>query len=188
MQLSRTVPAVVPQVLIDDARMHLRVSDDAEDVLIGGIVAAAVDLIGEKSGRRLALETWEMRIPMPSGAVALPKSPVIAVTGIGYLDASETLQAANLADFDVFPDQDITTLAPKTGKSWPSAASRKDAIRITFTAGYTDIPDALKAAIMLTVGHLFENREAVIVGTSAQELPLGIETLVAVHRLGWAAA
>jgi uncharacterized phage protein (predicted DNA packaging) len=47
---------------------------------------------------------------------------------------------------------------------------------------YDDAPADLREAIMMKAAHLFENREAVLVGISAQELPLGYADLIAPHR------
>ena len=47
---------------------------------------------------------------------------------------------------------------------------------------YADAPADLCEAILMKAAHLFENREAVLVGISAQELPLGYADLIAPHR------
>ena len=47
---------------------------------------------------------------------------------------------------------------------------------------YGDAPADLREAILMKAAHLFENREAVLVGISAQELPLGYADLIAPHR------
>lgn len=43
-------------------------------------------------------------------------------------------------------------------------------------------PADLCEAILLLAGHLYENREAVLVGVGAEALPLGYEHLVQAHR------
>jgi len=43
-------------------------------------------------------------------------------------------------------------------------------------------PASLKHAVRLLVGHLYENREATLIGISADMLPLGFADLVAPHR------
>ncbi|WIJ24231.1 head-tail connector protein [Devosia sp. RR2S18] len=47
---------------------------------------------------------------------------------------------------------------------------------------YGDAPADLQEAILMKAAHLFENREAVLVGVGAQELPLGYADLIAPHR------
>jgi hypothetical protein len=41
---------------------------------------------------------------------------------------------------------------------------------------------AIVAAVLLTLGHLFNNREDVVIGTSAVALPGGARALLAPHR------
>jgi hypothetical protein len=47
--------------------------------------------------------------------------------------------------------------------------------------------DAIRAAILLTLGHLYANREDSIVGVSAIELPMGSQWLLAPYRSGMGA-
>lgn len=188
MFLRRTVAATALAVSAADAKDHLRVTASDDDYLVSGILAAAIDAVGEMSGRVLAQETWELSLASATGDVPLPKGPVIAVTGISYYDTSDVLQAATVADFYLFKDDDKAVLRPKPGKSWPGTITRDDAIKITFTAGYTAIPPALRSAVLLMLAHLYENREATITGATVAQLPLGVESLVSLYRLGWAAA
>ena len=69
------------------------------------------------------------------------------------------------------------------GESWPSFTPYPTgAVRIQFTAGYNDIanvPQMVKQAILLLVGHWYENREATLAGTISREIEF------AVHALLW---
>lgn len=44
------------------------------------------------------------------------------------------------------------------------------------------VNDSIIAAILLTFGHLFDNREDVVVGASAVELPMGARSLLRPYR------
>lgn len=61
-------------------------------------------------------------------------------------------------------------IAAFTGADWPPA---------------DPVPDALKEAIRQLAAHLFENREASLVGITAQQLPFGLLDLLAPYR-AWA--
>jgi uncharacterized phage protein (predicted DNA packaging) len=50
------------------------------------------------------------------------------------------------------------------------------------------VPPALKQAVLLLVGHLYENREASLIGVNAQALPFGLWDLVNEHRNYWGGA
>ncbi|WP_047933898.1 head-tail connector protein [Pseudomonas putida] len=43
----------------------------------------------------------------------------------------------------------------------------------------------VKAACLLILGHLYANREDVVIGTIATELPKGSVALLTPHRIGW---
>lgn len=44
------------------------------------------------------------------------------------------------------------------------------------------VPEALRHAVLLLVAHWYENREATLVGVSAQPLPFGVGDIVAEFR------
>ncbi|SDO72583.1 Phage gp6-like head-tail connector protein [Halomonas shengliensis] len=44
------------------------------------------------------------------------------------------------------------------------------------------LDDDLTTAMLLLIGHWFENREAVVIGTITSELPLAVEALIAPYR------
>lgn len=179
-------PGTLP-IALADAKEHLRVTGSDEDPVITRLIRIACEMVGEMSGRVLASETWEAAYATVCGDLVLPKNPVQAVTGIAYYDPSDVQQAAILADFYVFKDDDRCVIRPKAGKSWPRTIAREDAITVTFTAGYSGVPNALVSAALLTIGHLYEHREAVVAGSAATELPLAVQELIAIHRIGWAA-
>lgn len=45
--------------------------------------------------------------------------------------------------------------------------------------------DLIRAACLLIVGHLYANRENVVVGASVAQLPMGALELVTPYRVGW---
>jgi len=44
------------------------------------------------------------------------------------------------------------------------------------------VPADLKEAVRMLVGHLYENREAALVGIAAEEVPFGVWDIVNQHR------
>ena len=49
-------------------------------------------------------------------------------------------------------------------------------------ADMAEVPADLKEAVRLLVGHLYENREATVVGITAEAVPFGVWDLIAPHR------
>jgi uncharacterized phiE125 gp8 family phage protein len=80
-------------------------------------------------------------------------------------------------------------VTPAYDKVWPSARSVRDAVQIRFIAGYgdaaSDVPQAIKQAILLLVGHWFENREAVLVHSfKPTVIPIAVDSLLSPYLLG----
>lgn len=72
--------------------------------------------------------------------------------------------------------------------SWETLSLTR--FRAVYQAGYTvdaldadvwDAPADIKLAVKLLVGHYFENRESVVVGTTASEVPMSVQMLVSSH-------
>lgn len=186
MILRRIGAAATPPVTLAEARAHLRVTDADENVLIVALLATACASVSAQAGRSVGLETWEIADTGFSGLVKLPKSPVVALTSVKYY-LDDVLTTATLADFRLYEDEDYTFVGPIDGASWPTGQTRPDGTVIRFTAGYTTLPTTLRHAVLLTVGHLFENRAAVS-ADGLTDVPLAVKELIGLERLGWAAA
>lgn len=184
-----TPPAATP-ISLAEAKEHLRVTHADEDTLIGALINAAVSHFdGEgELGRAMITQTWAQWVNQAPGYVRLDVTPFQALTAVEYYDTDNALQAATLSDFETWLDGDFVLAKPRKGFTWPNAYSRPDAIKISYTAGFgdasTDVPQAIKHALLLTVAHWYENREAVTEG-SFVELPLAVNALIGNQRVGW---
>ena len=80
-------------------------------------------------------------------------------------------------------------VALNSGQSWPGTSLRPaNGICVTYIAGYGDdgydVPENIRRAILLLIGHLYENRETVLTtGMNVAELPLGTEALLWKDRI-----
>lgn len=184
-------PAAEP-VTLDEARLHLRVDDDmtADDSLISGLIRAAREHAEQVLGRALMTQTLELGLDdWPCGdAITLPMPPVQSVESITYTDAAGLQHTVDPASYVVDTASEPARVALRWGYTWPAdiLQPRSAAIRVQYVAGYaaaTDVPQAIRAAILLHVGLLYENREAAVVGQTATELPLAYRALLAPHRV-----
>jgi hypothetical protein len=57
-----------------------------------------------------------------------------------------------------------------------------DAIGTTSPLTYADLAGGLRRAVLMLAAHFYENREAVLVGITANEMPLGFWELIEPHR------
>ena len=184
-----TAPAVEP-ISLSEAKEHLRVDGSDEDTLISGLISAAVSHVDADGvlGRAMISQTWAYWTRSSPGVVTLPMSPFQSLTSVEYYDADNALQSATASDFETRLAGDRVTLRPKSGKVWPPAYTREDAIKITYVAGFgaaaTDVPQSIRQALLLLIGHWYESRTAVS-EISMKEVPLAVGSLIGCERVGW---
>lgn len=188
-----TPPASYP-ISLAEAKEHLRVQDDDDDDLISAMVEAATQSAEVFTGRAFIDQTWDYfldALPTDGSVIQLPNPPLIEVAGLFYLDSADDELTFNEARYVVDDASAKARIALANGGAWPTAATRMNAIRIRFRAGYLNpvspeeamVPGPIKSAIKLTIGHLYANRESVVVGTTAVQLPFAAEWLLRQYRV-----
>ena len=190
MSIVRTVAPDVEPVALEDAKAHLRVDHGDEDGLISGLIAAAVahfDGLGIL-GRAMVTQTWAQSFQYTRTWERLEVGPFKSLVSVEYYNAGNQLQTADVADFETRLSGDHVIIGPKINAAWPSIYSRPDAVKVTYVAGYgdtaADVPASVRQAILLTVGHWYENREAVTEGVYTA-LPMAVDSLIGAERVGW---
>lgn len=169
---------------VADCKEHLRVDTAEEDALIGALRDASIEYVERYCEVRLGQVSglkWRSQI-LPSNplkSITLAVRPVAEVTAITWQDGDGADVSGDVADYRVSEGGE---LRPNVGGSWPSNIGGE--FEITFTAGYpaNECPPQLLQAVRLMLGHLYANREAVIVGTISGEAPLGVTALCTPFR------
>lgn len=119
--------------------------------------------------------------------IVLPLPPLQSVTHVKYYDTAGSL-ITMVAGTEYFVDVPQSRITLPYGVSWPPTSyPRSQAVEVQYIAGYgdsaDDVPPALRAAVKLMVGTLYEHREGIVVGTSAQELPQAVDFLLNPFRI-----
>ncbi|MGD9879022.1 MAG: head-tail connector protein [Hyphomicrobiaceae bacterium] len=184
-----TAPSAEP-VTLAEAKAHLRVEPDEmeADNLIRSLIASARAHVENETGRALMAQTWDLRLdcwPI-TGYITLPKPPLQSVTHVKYYDTAGVQQTWSPALYQVangLPPR----LAPIDGEVFPTLATMKlNAIEVRFVAGYVSaelVPEPIRQAIKLLVGHWYEFREEVVVGAAVNSIPSGVAALLFTHRV-----
>lgn len=190
-------PAAEPLTLAA-AKDHLRVDTADDDALIAALLAASREDCEGFTGRCFVWSAWEMKLDaFPTarlGEIRLPRPPLIRVDSVKYIDSDGAEQTVAVADYQVDSNSEPARIRPAYGKSWPTPRAQFNAVTIAYVAGYAagegsptdyaaNVPESIKAAIKLQMGHLHENREAVNVGNIVTEIPLGVRNLLWMHRV-----
>lgn len=176
------------------AKLHLKLAiteEDAaaytdEDVIIQGLIDAAYQYAEHYTQAVLATRSKTLVLdafPAGAGKIELPWTPVAAIDALDYItpegiEQSLEAEALRLDTRGIYP-----TLAPQWGSQWPRTTGEPECITITATAGDEETPPDVQVALLLLIGHWYENRESVVIGTISSAVPMGVDMLLAPYRI-----
>lgn len=191
MWLNRTTAPTETPITLAEAKAHIRVDFDNDDTLITALIAAATEhLDGRRGylGRCLVTQSWEYRVDIFPwklwDAIEIPMPPLVSVQSVKYIDdngAEQTL-ATSVYVVDVATPYGQIRLA--YDQEWPATRDEPHAVRIAFAAGFgaaSAVPQPIKSALLMLVGHLYANRDAVTAQVLA-EMPMGARYLLGPYR------
>lgn len=190
-------------VSLAEAKAHCRIYGTDDDGVLAGYIIAARQTVERATRQALVTQTWDEIFdrgwPLVWDAVAccyrtrleLSLAPVQSITSVSYVDPAGTTQT--LTAGTQYQATRLNTpaqpavLHPAFGFAWPATRDVPESVTVRYVAGYTDaiggVPEPIRFAILLLVGHYFENREA---GSerSLTELPFGVRSLLADYVVG----
>lgn len=165
-------------VTLAEAKLHLRIDVMDDDTLITALITAAREFAEHYTGRALAPQTLEMALDEFTGdCIDLDMPPVASITSVKYTDAAGVEQTVSSADYSLSAYGNSRRIDLGYGKTWPSTQEIPDAVRIRYVTGYTTAPKAVKSALLLLIGHLYENRQSVST-LNSNEVPMGARALL----------
>jgi len=180
-----TAPTVEP-VTLAEAREHCRIDNDDENRTLTRLIQSAREQVENDTARALITQTLRMYLDeFPDGdAIELPRPPLAAITSLTYVDAAGATQTWDASNYTADAVREAGRVVLAYGKSWPTARAQANSIQVNYTAGWTTttIPAAAKQLVLLWVGHMYENREAVNAST-INAVPMAVESLT--WRLRW---
>ncbi|PDS97525.1 hypothetical protein CO659_12735 [Rhizobium sp. S9] len=183
-RLVRTVPPASPVVSLPEAKRHLRVLHDDDDADIQAMVAAAEAAIEGPNGIGIALspQTWRLSLDHFPCEIIVPIGPITAVTSVAYTDSSGSPATVSGLRYDL--DESPMRIWPARDTAWPETYCEPGVVKVTFVCGYATLPQDLRWAILLLVGHFYEHREAVTTDLKAIDLPMGVASILERYRVG----
>jgi uncharacterized phiE125 gp8 family phage protein len=172
-------------------KRQCRIADgvDDEDALLDVYAGAAERWVESYTGRALRTQTWQASVEAFPRRLWLPRAaPLQAVSFVKYYDTSNVLQTLSASVYTVPAFGEPAWLELAYGQVWPSVYDRADAVRVEYDCGWADaaaVPPSLVQAVLLLVGHYYENRENSISGTITGSIEMAAEALCAPHRVWW---
>lgn len=189
MAITQTVAPTLEPVTIEEALSHLRIDGTDEDAYVGSLLIAARRYAENVLQRQIMRATFTLTLDYFPDTILLPYPPLGAVSSITYADSSGTTQTLSASIYQVVNDPHGASIVPSYGNVWPATRTKPEAVTVTYTAGWSTralVPQTIKQAILLIIGHWFENREAVTTGTTINEFPMAVESLLNMER-AWSA-
>jgi uncharacterized phiE125 gp8 family phage protein len=174
--ISRLVAPTEEPVTLAEAKLHLRVEHDAEDMLITSLIVTARQAAESRTGRALISQQWRLTRSHFEDCIDLPYPPLITIDAITYLDSDGTRQTLASSEYQAIIDTLIGRVQPAYGLSWPVVREMPGSIRVDFTAGYgtsaSSVPQAIKSWMLMAIATWYAQREASTEKTLT-ELPRG---------------
>ena len=179
--------ATNPLFTTADAKDFLKVDTTADDTLIDNLIKAATQSC-EIYTNRYFLDTLVTQYADKWADIEnLYKSPVSSITHIKYYDSDDSLQTLAGTVYLLDEVSQPARIGLKPNQSYPNIANRINAIEVKYTVGYgtaaSSVPEAIRQAVLITIGNWYENRQTVITGRIATELPLSSQYLLNQYKI-----
>jgi uncharacterized phiE125 gp8 family phage protein len=205
----RTIAPSAAPITLAQARAHLRVDYTDEDDFISMLIDVATQLFDGTGKHRdgvlgcaMMTQTWVLetshwvvpfRHKLPRLAsdyrIWIDHGPVQSIGSIKVYTKNVLVDWPS-DQWRVGHEDTRSFITAAPDGNWPAFDFREDAFQVTYTAGYgdnaTDVPAPLRAAMLLMIGHLYENRQSVVVDASrvqALEVPQGVAALIAPYKV-----
>jgi len=188
-----TAPTTEP-ISLATARLHLRLDTSGsppshpDDSLVTSLITAVRQNAEDYTGLKIASGTYEMRADSFKDFESnLQTWPVTSITSVSYVDLNDETKTLTSSDYVLDTYTRPARLKPSLTKiTFPAAKE----VTIRFISGFTDgqspnpypMPKPLESAMLLMLGHLYDNREAVSLDQS-YERPLGATYLMNPYRI-----
>ena len=190
-----TPPAGEP-VSLTEAKAHLRIDSADDDSLIGALITAARQAAEAHMRRALITQTWRLTLdrfpaapqawwdgvrqaadmPGDGSVIELPRPPLVSVTSVTAYDDADNATVAGASSYFVDSDGEPGRIVLRSGQTWPAAVRVANGVEVVFVAGYgaaSAVPQAIRQGMLMLIGQLFENREAMDGGAATAAFVAG---------------
>lgn len=131
-----------PVVDRSEAKLHMRLDGDDENASIDRYIRAATNDCETFIGRPLATRRYEYTLDGFPYILRLPRPPLRRVVSVEYADFQDVLQTLDREFYDVVGEGSSeesvagAEIEPSWAHTWPVPRYERDAVRVTFDAGW----------------------------------------------------
>ena len=180
-------PATSNPITLTEAKTHLKVDTTADDTFITNLIKSATSSAQEYTNRFFIANTIQQVGDKWEDISNLLKSPVASVTNIKYVDTFGSLQTLSTDVYFVDDVNKPARIGLKPNQSYPEIIDRLNAVQVNYVVGLAAGPDevdeGIRQALLLTIGNWYQNRQAVVTGTIATELPMNAKFLLDQYKI-----
>lgn len=189
--LQTQAPSTEP-VTLAEAKNHLRVDYDDDDLLIAMLIGAARRYAETYTARSFITQKWRLVLDsfpgpsligvpygvpysLPAHAILLERGIVQSIDSITYTAMDGTTQTMPSANYVADLSGALARITPVFGQIWPIPLPQIGSVRVDYTAGYgvaSEVPEGIKQWILMRINTLYENREEVAILSRGKVDPL----------------
>lgn len=168
-------------VSLSEAKEFLRVDSSDEDTTITALLDAAVAWVEDYCNRSFTRATSAVFHVERWRNAALAYGPVTTITHVKYDDTAGAEQTLSTGKYYIGAATDGSMMI--YFHDTPDLETY-NAHPVRVTAAVGDIASAnVKHAVKMLVAHWYENRRAVVTGTTPVQVPIAVESLLSVERI-----
>ena len=179
--------AVNPLFTTTEAKDFLKVDTTADDTLIDSLIKAATQSCQIFTNRYFLSTIVTQYSDKWDGIYTLYKSPVFGINHIKYFDSNDTEQTLASSNYILDNVSQPARIGIAVNGTLPDLADRINAVHVEYKVGYGTtsdfVPEGIKQAVLITIGNWYENRQTVITGRTATELPLSSQYLLEQYKI-----
>ncbi|MEL6970493.1 MAG: head-tail connector protein [Bacteroidota bacterium] len=171
---------------LQEVKDHLKVDFSTDDTLINALIVSARQNVENYTNLALMPQTVTQKFDSFyedtwNGLLELSVSPLIGIDSFQYKNSDGQSATFESADYIQHSFQSPPRISLAEGKSWPTTANEDQAITVVYQAGFASadaVPKLIKQAMLLMIGHWYENRQ-----DSVERLPKASERLLWNYRV-----
>ena len=160
-------------------KTQCKIDEDEDDALLDVYIKAATTYCERYTGKIYSARPETYSVHCFGDRVEIPVEPVSSITTVLYTDPEGNEQNMDIEELRLVGSR----IYPAIGLSFPEIA-HPSLVYITVEIGddSDDVPEHIQQAALLLIGHWYENRETVAVGTISSSIQMTTKALLDLDR------